>query len=65
MKELITKYLKGEITAVSAIRSITDDLDTDYSRSMLILVNEITKLEMGELDRDAYKKQWNITDETK
>ena len=62
MKELLTKYLKGEITAVATIRSISTDSNTDFARSMLLLINEITRLEMGDLDRDAFKKAWNINE---
>jgi len=51
MKEEITQYLDGDITAIDLIRTLSGGFDPRDAVSVLVMICAICRVEQGDLDK--------------
>lgn len=60
IKELISSYLNKEISAMEAIRMVTGIFNPDAAMDLLVLINQISRHELGDLDTETFKAVYKI-----
>lgn len=53
--QLVHDYADEKIDAIEAIRTLTGIINPDYAIDILALVNQITRVEQRDLDRETLK----------
>lgn len=53
--DLINEYADGKKDAITTIRTLTAMFNPDFAIDVLALVNQITRVEQGDLDRDLFR----------
>ena len=60
LKDAIQEYLNKESTAIELIRQLTASVNPNHAVDILALINQITRLESGDLDEDTFKSVWEL-----
>jgi len=60
IKELLQSYVDGEITAIEAIRTLSGIFNKDQAPFLLALINNITRLEQKDLDKQTFRAVWEL-----
>lgn len=55
IRELLEEYLSKKIDAIQAIRDLTGMFNPDYALDILVIVNQITRIEQGDLDPETFR----------
>lgn len=60
MRELLTNYLDNKTDAISTIRTLSGMFNPDYAVDILAVICSITRVEQGDMDRDAFKEVFKL-----
>lgn len=60
IKDLISKYLNKEMTAVEAIRLLSGMFNPDHAVDLLTIINQICRHEVGDLDTETFKSVYKL-----
>jgi hypothetical protein len=60
MKDLLQRYCNIEISAIQLIRALTGIINPDTAIDILALVNQIARLELGDLDLETFKQMYGL-----
>ena len=60
MKELLLKYLNGEISAIKTIRTLSGAFNPDHAVSILAIICSITRVEEGDMDKETFKEVFRL-----
>lgn len=58
--ELLEEYITQTITAIEAIRMLSGIFDPETAVDLLVVINQITRVEQGDLDREDLKESLGI-----
>lgn len=65
MRELLLQYLNKEITAIKLIRVLSGMFNPDHAVDILALINQITRIEFGDMDPQDFREMWKLDEEPK
>lgn len=60
--ELLRGYLDGKTPAIEVIRRVSGIFNPESAVDLLTLVNAITRVEQGDLDKETFAKVWKLSD---
>ena len=55
LKEALNQYLNKQISAMELIRLLTGIVNPDHAVDTLAIINQVTRLELGDQDVDTFK----------
>jgi hypothetical protein len=58
LKDLLEKYLNGQMTAIHLIRVLSGMFNPDHAINILALICQITRIEEGDLDKETFREIW-------
>lgn len=61
--ELLDEYVEGKRDAIETIRTLTGIVREDNAISILAIVNQITRIEQGDMDKDLFKDLYTPKDQ--
>lgn len=59
--EALQEYADKKTTAIKLIRSMTGTVRAEMAIDVLALVNQITRIEEGDLDMETFKEMYGLT----
>lgn len=63
LADLLIEYADKKRDAISVIRTLSGMFNPDHAINILTIVNQITRVEQGDMDREMFKKLWIPKDE--
>lgn len=60
ISDLLTDYLDGKTDAINTIRVLSGIFDPKNATDLLVLINGITRLEKGDMDKDNFRSIWML-----
>ena len=58
LKEWLTAFANKEVTAIETITILSGVFNPDQAVDLLALVNQIARVESGDMDRETFKAIW-------
>lgn len=58
--DLLNEYLEGKTSAVETIRMLSGIFNPDTAVDLLTLINAVTRVELGDLDKDTFRSVWKV-----
>lgn len=60
LKEILVDYVDGNRDAVTTIRILTSIIRPEQAIDILALVNQITRMEHGDMDKDTFVEIYKL-----
>jgi len=60
LQDLLQSYLNKEVTAIHVIRTLTAMFDPEDAINLLVVVNQITRLEEGDMDVKDFQAMFGM-----
>lgn len=58
--DLLAQYLRKEVDAIATIRQLSGIFNPATATDLLVLINGITRIEQGDMDRETFAEVWKI-----